>query len=241
MERLHLFQIERGGRRQRVDARTPQGFVRVDVPDARNGPLIEDRGLHRSPTAGELRCEVACAIRLAEWLAAHARVDVRLDLVGLEQQPRAEPADVSVGDLRAVVERDESSPMQVGRRSVARQHRARHPEVDQQRTARLEPDDQVLAAAVDLRHALALELPRHVEAVERTGQPRVDDLDPVEPSALERRREPDADGLDLRQLGQLAHVTTSRSTERSAGAAGPNSYAASTSAAATAASASLRA
>ena len=47
--------------------------------------------------------EVLGLVGRSERLAADARVDVRVDLGRLEQQPRAEAADVAVGDVRPVV------------------------------------------------------------------------------------------------------------------------------------------
>ena len=68
--------------------------------------------------------------------------------------------------------------------------RPRHPEVDQERAPRLEPNNQVLAAPVDRDDPLALELARDLDRVERARQARVDDLDPLErrPSSTGARR-----------------------------------------------------
>ena len=104
------------------------------------------------PLAQALRRE-----RGDERLLAEARPEVRLELARLEQQPRAEAPDIAVGDLAAVVERQQRAPVRVARERVCPQ-RARHAEVDQQRAARREADDQVLAAAVDVLDALADQL-----------------------------------------------------------------------------------
>ena len=95
--------------------------------------------------------------------------------------------------------------------------------MDQQRATRLEAHDQVLAAAVDGADALALELARDLFLVLGTRQARVVDRDALEAAALEHRRDPPADGLDLGQLGHRATVaapaqaTTSSRTGRSSG------------------------
>jgi hypothetical protein len=84
-------------------------------------------------------------------------------------------------------------------RSLRRvEQRPRHPEVDNQSATRLEPNNQILATAIDLRHALAFELARDLDRVVRAGQPCIADLDLIEGPALERGRDPPADGLDLR-------------------------------------------
>ena len=79
--------------------------------------------------------------------------------------------------------------------------RPRHPEVNQQSPPRLEPNNQILAAPIDGSDPLTLELSRDLIGIERTRQPRVRDLDPLERSPLEDGREPPPDALDLGQLG----------------------------------------
>jgi hypothetical protein len=100
----------------------------------------------------------------------------------------------------------ELSPLRVSQRS-------RHPEVDQERTTRLEPNNQILAAAIDLGDALALELAGDLERVVRPREARIRDLDVLEAPALQRGREPAADGLDLRQLGHDRTVPRGRGPE----------------------------
>ena len=135
----------------------PERLVDVDVPEAGQRPLVEQRGLQRGaatlqPLAQALRREGG-----DERLLAEARPEIRLELARLEQQPGAEAPDIAVGDLAAVVERQQRAPVRVARECVGPQ-RARHAEVDQQRAARREADDQVLAAPVDLLDALAGQL-----------------------------------------------------------------------------------
>jgi hypothetical protein len=73
-------------------------------------------------------------------------------------------------------------------------------------TCRLEPDNHILAAAIDGCDALALQLGRDLDAVERARQPRIGDLDAFEGAAHEHRLEPATDGLDLRELGHRTSV-----------------------------------
>ena len=77
----------------------------------------------------------------------------------------------------------------------------RHPEVDQENATALEPDDQILAAPLERRDALARELGRHLGRILGPRQPRVFDLDVLEAAADEHRLEPAANRLDLGQLG----------------------------------------
>ena len=86
-----------------MDARAPERFVGVDVPDAGDGALVEDRRLDRRPPLAQPLAEVLRAVGLVERLASDARVDVGVHLGRLEQEPRAEAPDVAVGDVRSVV------------------------------------------------------------------------------------------------------------------------------------------
>ena len=85
----------------------------------------------------------------------------------------------------------------------------RHSEVNQQNSTGLEPDNQILAAAIDGRDSLAFELGGHTGRVERAGQARIEDLDALEAPADERRARACADGLDLGQLGHGPRVAAS--------------------------------
>jgi hypothetical protein len=69
--------------------------------------------------------------------------------------------------------------------------------VNQQRSSRLEPNNQILAAPIDGRNQLALELSSNQIEIDRPREPRVRDLDPLESPPLEDRCNPPADALDL--------------------------------------------
>lgn len=87
---------------------------------------------------------------------------------------------------------------------MGRRHKAkapRHPQVNQERKPALQPEDEVLAAALDGLDTVAFELLRHLEQVVRSRQSRVEDLDTRERAAFESRRELRADRLDLGKLG----------------------------------------
>jgi hypothetical protein len=74
----------------------------------------------------------------------------------------------------------------------------RHSEVDQENPPGFEPNNQILAAAVERRDALPLELRRHRERLERADEPRVVDLHPLERATDDVRFERETDRLDLR-------------------------------------------
>ena len=203
--------VELAGRAERVDARAPERLVGVDVPEPRDRALVEQRALDRraapceplrQPRGGEAR---------PERLDAEPDAQVRIELAGLEQPPRAEAAHVAVGEPAAVVERDRGPRVRVVGRAVG-EERAGHAQMREQRAAALEADDQVLAAPLDGGDALALELGRDLARVVRRGQPVVADLDLLEPSPLEDGRKPGANRLDLGQLRHAASVVTAAFT-----------------------------
>ena len=82
----------------------------------------------------------------------------------------------------------------------------RHPEVNQEYSTAFEPKNQIFAATLDRRDALSLELVGDPVRVERPHEPRVGDLDPLEPPPDEHRLEARANRLHLGQLGHAASV-----------------------------------
>ena len=121
-----------------------------------------------------------------------------LGLLRVEQEPRAEAADVAVGDPRAVVELEHGSL--VARGLVPEP--AGHPQMDEQHLSAGEPDDQVLAPPVDRVDALAGQLRCDPGRLVGPRETRIIDPRRRDPPPLELRREPPALGLDL---GKLRH------------------------------------
>ena len=80
---------------------------------------------------------------------------------------------------------------------VSVQQVSRHPEVNQESATSFEPNNQILAAAMERCDPLSLELGGHSGGVERPGETRIEDLDALEPAAQELRLEPQTDRLDL--------------------------------------------
>jgi hypothetical protein len=72
-----------------------------------------------------------------------------------------------------------------------------HPEVHQERTTAIEPDNQILAAPSEARYALTFEGTRDGGRVERLGEARIADLHALEPAPDEKRLELRADRLDF--------------------------------------------
>jgi hypothetical protein len=69
--------------------------------------------------------------------------------------------------------------------------------VDQENATGFEPNNQILAAAIERRDPLSLELGGHSGGIGGPGEARVVDLDLLDPAAHELRLEPRTDGLDL--------------------------------------------
>ena len=152
-----------------------------------------------------------------ERLRAVLRREVRLELRALEDEPRAEAADVAVDEPRAVVELEHGALVRHGLPVEA----TGHAEMDEEAEAALEPEQQVLAATLDREDAIALELLRDLEEVVRPREPRVEDLDARERAALEPRRELRPDGLHLRELGHGSVAPSRRRRSAAAGARHP--------------------
>jgi hypothetical protein len=72
-----------------------------------------------------------------------------------------------------------------------------HSEVNQESSPRLEPNDQILATALEHRHPFALELGSDGGRLERPHESRISDLDAVEAPPDEMRLELETDRLDL--------------------------------------------
>jgi hypothetical protein len=87
-----------------MDARAPERLVGVDVPDSGGGALVEKRRLDRSLSTGEHALELRGRKAALEGLPPQPPLcEVLLALPRLEQRPRAETADVAIGNVRSVV------------------------------------------------------------------------------------------------------------------------------------------
>ena len=80
----------------------PERLVDVDVPEAGDRPLVEERRLEGCPPPIEALAE-PCRGERAERLGAEARREVGRELVLLEQLPGPEAADIAIGDVRSIV------------------------------------------------------------------------------------------------------------------------------------------
>src|SRR3954452_14999571 len=222
-----------------MDLRCEQRLVRVDVADACNDALIEDRGLHGRLPAPEGACQVGGhppVERLGPELAGEPGLRTVLC-----DAPGAEAARVGVGQIGAVVEqrpRAQEARVILGRRREPQQVPG-HAQVHEQRGAVVELGDEVLAAAAERLDADALQAGGDGLGRLGIGQPVVEYLYLGERSPAEVREQPAPDRLDLGQLGHQP-IVSSRSGGYST-AAPTISNAASTSATARSACAASRA
>ena len=93
--------------------------------------------------------------------------------------------------------------------SVPQQAQApRHPEVNQENPTRFEPNNQILAAALQGGDSLAFELGRDLARIVGPGQAGSEISTRSKRAPDEVRLEPGADRLDLWQLGHAASVAT---------------------------------
>ena len=91
------------GRAQRVDARPPERLVGVDVSEPGDRALIEHGSLDGRAPAAEPIAEIARCERCRERLGTEPHGQIRRQLVGLEDDPRPEAANVAVDDVRSVI------------------------------------------------------------------------------------------------------------------------------------------
>src|SRR5712691_3523231 len=90
------------------------------------------------------------------------------------------------------------------------QEASRHPEVNQERTTAFEPHNQILAAPIERRYALAFELGRDLQRFVGPHEPVVVDLDALEGASDESRLEPESDAFDLGQLWHRSSLAVCR-------------------------------
>src|SRR5438105_7460254 len=96
MDPRHLVQGQLAGRPQRVDARPPERLVHVDVPHPGERALVEEGGLDRGASSVQALGEPLRRERRGERLAAYARLEVRRQVLRLEEEPGAEAPDVAI-------------------------------------------------------------------------------------------------------------------------------------------------
>jgi hypothetical protein len=106
-----LVPIQISRRPQRIEAGAPQRLVDVDVPQPRNGALVEQSCLERGAAAREALSETRSGEERVERLVPHSSREIRLCLAGLQQEPGAEAAHVSVRDVGSVVQGHDGTPM----------------------------------------------------------------------------------------------------------------------------------
>ena len=183
-----------------MEPRTPERLVDVDVPHPGERSLVEKRRLERRAPTREALPESGSREERVERLVAHAGVEIRLRLVRLEEQPGTEAADISIGEVRAVVQHHLGSEVRqiMELATCAVQQIPCHPEVDQENAAALEADDEILATPLERSDPFPCELGRHRVGLVRTDETRVVHGDAIEAAADERRLELPANALDLR-------------------------------------------
>src|SRR5207245_9482026 len=114
----------------------------------RHGPLVEQRRFHGSPPPCQALRQSPGREAALQGLDAHPVREVRLELAGLEQEPRAEAPNVAVGDVRSVVSSDNSASVTivVQRATCGVAKTPRHPVANPESATGVEPNNQTLPA-----------------------------------------------------------------------------------------------
>ena len=190
-------------RARRVDAGTPERFRGVDVADADDQPSVHQEALDRpAPSAGQAGERRAVEALREGFDAEPAKMDVALDPIGLDHDGEAEAPRIAEAQPQTAVELEGEMLMGLGR-PVGARHRqtAAHPEMDHQRLAALEIDEQVLRTPPQ-----PLDPPAgHTggeSAGDRHAQAPVAHLDGFDPPPDEMRLQAELQDLDF---GQLRH------------------------------------
>ena len=102
MQPRELRVVEAAGDPQRVEHALPQRLVDVDVPEARDRSLVEQRRLERGAPSVQPPSEPGRRER-AERLRPEPGGEIGGQLALLEQLPGAEAPDIAIGDVRAIV------------------------------------------------------------------------------------------------------------------------------------------
>ena len=212
VETRQLGPVELARGAKRMNLRAPERLVRVDVPDTRQAPLVEEEGLDGCRATCRERGEAGGGEGWCERLGAEASVEVHLQVLLVEELPRPEPPDVPVTDRPAAVERERRPTVRVLRKVAPGcvPERPGHAQVDDERPPAGEPPEQVLAPAVERHDPFPDESVRDEHRVDGPGEAGVDDLGGRDRRPLEHGREAAPDRLDLGQLGHPAIVRTAR-------------------------------
>ena len=139
-------------RQLRMDLRRPQRLVGVDVAEPGDDALVEQDGLDRRLAPAQRRVQELGRERVRERLGAEPEREERGDA---PRRRAAAPTSRSGGGRCSATSEpssSSSSARSAARRLLARaasQEVAGHPQVDGQRLAVVEPQQQVLAAALD--------------------------------------------------------------------------------------------
>src|SRR4029077_7999281 len=205
---------KRGGRAPRRKPRAKQRLAHIDIPEARDQALVEERRFQRSRLAGEKSRERLGAEFIADWLDAEPfEQGVGVKLVELRQGHEAEAAHVVVDEAPARREMEhhmimrgetfgvviEAAGLEAFLRAPASafldRKTARHAKMHDERLSTVELPHEIFDAPAERQHRGALEA--RGEASRKTKAQRAPaQLDLGEARAFEPRRTTTPDGLD---------------------------------------------
>jgi hypothetical protein len=157
-ETLGLVRSDRVRRSARIDPREPQRFGRVNVADASDDALIQQRELDRDAPGGESMAEMGGIERRVDRIGAE---DGRHGLSRVDQLHCGERTRICENHATAVVElEDESRKARKLDADALHDPIARHAKMHVQHRAIVEDSELVLAAPVDARDGPADESPQ---------------------------------------------------------------------------------
>ena len=190
-----LLTAEAVGGSSRVDAGIEQGFIRVDVADAGEEFLIEQRGFDGAPRLFQQRGE--CFWGEGEGFGTKIGVG---GFLGGKDEESAEAAGVGEAQLLARYVEDQMGVGEQGRSVTLQGQAAGHAEMDKEAEIVVEGEDDFLAAAVQgLDRAI-------LQEIGEVGGRRIDDVgaeevDGGDLARNDRGGQTADDGFDLGQFG----------------------------------------
>src|SRR5438552_11540928 len=201
MQQLDAAPRQRVRSSLRADAGDKQRLIGIYVSDAGDGLLIEQSAFYGARPPLEEGVEVGRRELFAEWLRAELRPHERLIV---DQPHRPELAQVHKAEPRAIVEAEGRA--QVGRLSAGArivEEAPRHAQVDAPGQPVVQPEQKVLAAALDILDAPPGDLPAELVRWKELDEPRRvrGDQGFGYRAAYNDRQQIAADGLDFREFG----------------------------------------
>jgi hypothetical protein len=196
----NLLRVQRCGRRAWIDLRPPERLRRVDVAQAGDDPLVEQRDLYGNPPPTERRAQRRRGEYGIEWFGTKIECERRVGSVDVERGQRArilqhdalttgEMKD-GAGESRQRLRRSADDPIPV------------HPEVNMYHASVVEMHQLMFATALDGANARPGKCSKR-SAAKTTLERSMQDIDALERLAFDRVAQETNGSFDFGEFGHL--------------------------------------